>query len=941
MSYDPHITSLTEALVKSIVSGPNTDERKRSALGAFSKLQYERINQFEISRRLDGLEEKARILNNDPWANALENRVSELSSVSEKWVPEILSFMLELSDRPIQEARLDRLAALTPDAPPTPLTWADILADDPLDDEHEIWKDVNSKDDDSDEAYDVDKSSTNSSKTTPESISSKSDEILEQSIEDFIEPYRYDELERITKAQFWNNRSFDSSQILSDRNLNQPVTLMTELQVVREVIFMLLGLPTSIYSGGENNQIKLSQTIALEHLSQASTTAQLKSFAEIGEKLMKIRQWVKRITAVPLEQTFQASIASRLREVDHSLSSIQAEILDLNVETKPSLLRLYNETCETSRFILQLTPILTILAKLPILELPFLILEHMFDASYANQMSGDSDGFEYMAKLFLECFRTYLRPIRLWMEQGLLDAQDCVVFIEKNAAQIPLSSLWQDQFHLVMNPSGDLRAPKFLHLAARKILNSGKNIAILRMLGCEPDEPEKRNLEESTMSFTGFMSRSPDVLCLGEMSSRLEDLPNAEFETPGMGHPVESHPRDLPESNYQSPGTRNHPGYRNNTLTPFPLIFEQAFDRWIANIHESPSKKLRHTLEKDCELPKSLDALEHIYFGRNGALNDTFALALCERLEKNPYWKDAFSLTDLIKNSFSTITCVHLDRIGVRSMRSMHRRWGEKHRREPMGVLDDVRVVYELPWPNLNIVRPNSIDVYQRIWILLTQLRRAKNLLERHKLLKYGDGAHRETSLLIFAVRHRLVWFTNVMLTYLTDMVLSVSTASMRSSMRLAVNMDGMVKAHAAHIAQIEHQCCLTKQHKALHQAIVSLLDLTILYSDVESRHADIICPNQKRIPTKPTSTLRRSAKEPETEVDTQELSDRSDVESDCAEIETSAVSASMDIEKLRHISDTFVRLLAFITAAVQGVNKRDSAPCWEVLASSLASGLQ
>jgi gamma-tubulin complex component 5 len=91
------------------------------------------------------LEEKFRIFNAEPLADALQSRITELKSLTDirganNFVPETLHLLLELSDEPLKKTRLSDLDKLVPPSPPKELTWADIVAEEPL--EGEIWDDV-------------------------------------------------------------------------------------------------------------------------------------------------------------------------------------------------------------------------------------------------------------------------------------------------------------------------------------------------------------------------------------------------------------------------------------------------------------------------------------------------------------------------------------------------------------------------------------------------------------------------------------------------------------------------------------------------------------------------------------------------------------------------------------------------------------------------------
>jgi len=874
MAHNAQIVSSLENLIQTTVinlSESDVDEYKRSAIATFADASFGRTNQFDVSSRMDGLEEKARILDNDQLADALHTRLLELSTVSYKWTPEVLSLLLQLSDRPSHESRLEDLELLQPDTPPAPLTWPDIIADDPLDYGDDIWKNVDFAADgsDEDEFSDPDHSQIVDTSANTRLTEFKDSEIM---LENLIVPIDDTGLRHIESAQFWNNG-------------HGPDKLLTETQAVREVIFMVLGLPTTIFDQNEIGEIVTSRGILIRHISSLSVTAFLEVFASIGTKICNVRQWTRRKAEIPLEQTFAASLSSRLVEVDRKLSEIESRILDARMDIVPTLSDLHEKLSISTRLIQQLDDILAEVQTATDSGLPFRILECLFDRSCASQRIGDEEGYEFMAELFFECFRTYLRPIRLWMEKGQLSERDRVMFIQKSAENIPLDSLWQTQYSLVMGANGNLHAPRFLHLAAKKIFNAGKSVDFLRHLGHEEDQLGEQAKDKIEMSF----------------------------------HSV-CHPADL------------------GSLSPFPELFDVALDSWIASKHHSSSSKLREQLETKCGLQRSLDALEYIFFCRNGALSSNAANIIFERIDRGSHrWNDSFVHTGLFQGAYRTISCVDRDHLDVRvetasSQRSSHRA------RRSMGILEDLRISYTLPWAVANIIKSDSMQTYQRIFVLLLQIQRAKYLLQREKLTQRLPAAVDNVGLLISDVHHQLLWFVNTMLTYITHMVVSATASSMRTAMTLAVDVDGMIEVHDTYIAQLESRCFLTKQHGPVRQALSSLLDLTILFSDIQASSLKKAGPNasdglvNSKLKAKYTASSAWKGSLG---------SDSSDESSAEAIMESEAAARPSDLERLRHVSDTFSKLHSLVTAAVQGVSKADSATCYEMLASSLATGLR
>ena len=184
---------------------------------------------------------------------------------------------------------------------------------------------------------------------------------------------------------------------------------------------------------------------------------------------------------------------------------------------------------------------------------PFEILERLFTMISDFQSIGDTAAYRYVAEIFFECFQTYLKPIRIWMERGEIESVDDAFFITRNKVDLPLPSLWSDQYILLHNEDGSLHAPSFLRLAAKRIFSTGKSIAFLGALGQAPVVPSA----EKILDFVSVCS------------------------------------------------SRSY-----SELSPFVELFATAFAGWIASKHQPSLSRLRETLISRCGLWRSLEEIK-------------------------------------------------------------------------------------------------------------------------------------------------------------------------------------------------------------------------------------------------------------------------------------------------------------------------------------------
>lgn len=843
-----------------------------------------------MNAQLAGLEEKFRIVNNEELADALQSRLRELSHVSDKWTPEVLSLLLQLSDQPAKKSTVEDLALLEPIPLPSPLTWSDIIADDPLDNRDGIWDVVDFAADESDENSDP--------LDDPSSVDSVSDvkfevEGADLDADELIVPVDDAALHDILDAQFWRRK--ERVENTSDPQCEiHPSIRVSEAQIIREVIFMLLGLPTSIYHASKDGTLSVSSSYELGHLSPNSTAHLLHKFTLLGNDLTMIRRWLKRDETVPLLQTFQAALALRLGEVDGALSATQAKMLASSVSFTSSLLNLFDEASHITGSVQQIAKILAQNDSSPKEQMPFRMLELLYDATCANQGIGDAKGYNFMATIFFDCLHTYLKPIRHWMENGSLKRQDQSFFVGVHGEQVPLSSIWQRQHHLIQDANGNIYVPNFLRAGAKKIFTTGKIVNFMKML-----EQETGNLK------------------------------------------VEA--REEPALNYACVCTRDD----SNALRPFSELFDEALRKWIASKHRPSSHVLRQCLEIQCGLGNSLDALEVLYFFRNGALSVNITRTIFDRMDRGmEAWNDGFLLTEQFQGVFGALSCIDVGCLAVRSSAGSYQ--GIQSKRRSMKILGSIQVRYTLPWSVANIIKQESITVYQRIFVFLMQVKRAKHMLERQRLLKSALPAKecedRENHL-IFSLRHRLLWFSNALLTYLTDIVLSAATAEMRANMAAAEDLDEMIAVHENYVSRLEKQCLIENRLAHLHQAIISLLDLVILFSDTHASYSgqttlDIM--NRSIVPA--VRRQRISSTRDRTDdngSDSSEDDDEAGSNANVADVSYIAIAEIPYAQRLLKMHATFSELLDFVIAGLHSVHRVGGETCWEIFAESLITGVR
>ncbi|KAK4542276.1 hypothetical protein LTR36_006929 [Oleoguttula mirabilis] len=472
MAHTARLSELADSLVTSVTGKPKGDSAfqrlKDHAAKGFKDHSHARTNQFEVRDRLNGLVEKFAVLNRDDLAEALQARLDELPSKSTRWLPEILSLLLELSDRPVEQSNMDGLGShARPETPPPPLTWEEITADDPLDTDG-LWDDVgrgyHSSGDDEVESEPA--TSTNATSIGEEDLAALARLHV-------VQPDESD-LEHVRAARLQVNSTTEGSG--SEH--------VPELSLVRESLMMLHGLPTDVYCLEGDTGLVTQRRVSLATAASSSVEDVLDQLADIGTRLNYLRAWTRSAEKAAYIQSVQASLQKLLSAFTSALGKLERRFASPCKGTVVSMIEVHMAVDALARPLLQLCDIVRRTDGQKSIALsPFALLDALHDEACIAQVSAGEEVFAAIIDVVLAGLRTYLKPVQQWMETGTLPTSGGDDFFVVEAhADCALSSVWHGRFALRALGDGGASAPAFTHAYVDKAFALGKARAFLQLL---------------------------------------------------------------------------------------------------------------------------------------------------------------------------------------------------------------------------------------------------------------------------------------------------------------------------------------------------------------------------------------------------------------------------------------------------------------------------
>ncbi|KAH0011642.1 hypothetical protein KCU78_g9959, partial [Aureobasidium melanogenum] len=836
-----------------------------SALRTFKTQQHVRVNQFEIDARLEGLLEKFYVLNNEPLADTLKPRLDEFAARPNKWRPEILALLLALSDRPAEKTDINKALEITPDEPAEhQLTWAEIIADDPLDEEG-IWDDVEYESDYSEHRAPSLSDESVGEPTASTSASSLGEQDVAALARAFIVPKDREPLAQVKSLRDRMTSMHSGSEL-------------TELQVTRQVLLMLHGLPTDLFEAGSGGRIRTRHSCHIINIAPSTLDRVLQACVSLGSQIDIVRRFVASNQQSVVLQSFQAAVQTQLSDFGRTLSDIEQDFLQQEKSAVVSLLNVYAKVDRVARPLVRLGGLIPDDALKHNVQ-AVQLLNNLFEQTCTLQLVGEDEESSKVAGLLFKCLEPYLRPIRLWMTEGKLIASDELFFIRSDDESSDRGSIWHSRFTLLKQADGFIFAPEFMQSLAERIFKAGKSVMFLQALGHHPDISERS-------------AQSLDVAQIMQSAS--------------------------------------------NGLLPFPEIFKLALKNFTDALEGSETRILHQALMSQCGLQTTISAVNHIYLGVHGTHFQDFSYAIFQRMDRGSGWDDRFLLTELAQTAFEATNAVMSDHIVVRVKPLIDQQTTTSHGRRT-DVLGRLVVEYSISWALQNILTKTTLAACQKAFTTLLRLYRAQYLLNQQEwtLSIMADRYKEQRVKELLALRQHLSWFATTLKGYVCE-VLSVVTKQLSVDLEAAADVDGMIAAFDTFQLDLTSKLLQNDNLAPIQGSMLAILDL---YEDLALEWRNAVKQISSRV-TQPTSrqlvvqqSLSARNDRPEIDEAANLTDDEDDSEPHDRHDQTSVLSVPSLLKE-------YTRQSSFLLAGLRSVSRIEGEPAWIMLSERLSWGV-
>ncbi|RMZ77952.1 hypothetical protein DV738_g4170, partial [Chaetothyriales sp. CBS 135597] len=238
---------------------------------------------------------------------------------------------------------------------------------------------------------------------------------------------------------------------LSDALRKRP---MTEIQAMREVLFMAQGFPTALFHTRGSSNLRPDVKYRLAHLHDTSFNSILQAVVQYSAPAHQIRRWLQHDQSSPVMQALQSSVQEVLDGFDQAMNGFHQRLLDRadGVASLQAMVDLIRK---------QAAPLLTVRNLLVLVHgrSPIDCLDAIHNSVSSAQIANNPQGFRALLRIFQLVFKKYA------------EAQD----------HHDKSTLWSAWFTLSTSDEAN-KPPRFLANLATRILVAGKARVFLRHL---------------------------------------------------------------------------------------------------------------------------------------------------------------------------------------------------------------------------------------------------------------------------------------------------------------------------------------------------------------------------------------------------------------------------------------------------------------------------
>ncbi|KAG0041898.1 Gamma-tubulin complex component 5 [Gryganskiella cystojenkinii] len=677
-----------------------------------------------------------------------------------------------------------------------------------------------------------------------------------------------------------------AAQECAEYRLTGKAPIMDEVDIIHEVLMLLQGLPTVLFTLDNQGTAKFTSKFAVSHLSLSALQSILEPLLTAAGEIREVQRAVDSICSArshrfgKIIQTFASGVHVELGDLKWQLAALQqkyqrnrksheqhvASLLELhaNLSDPLSLVRqllefirqcaFYNDNSESQERWCQYSSRL---------------LSDLYEKVCQSRLCGESQIAGVFYRLLKLSIRPFLRNTECWLSGLPLDSEN--EFMIRMSPNIDLfaNQYWSEGFkveteHIEQREAPVRIRPSFLsETSLDQALYTGKAIRITDTLLAEEAFDVKKPVGYASSVFNKMFEGigvSSDLSNSGPMDLEVPTTTTTSFAKADLdfGFPksISILDRQCPIlsainptlAHSQNGGISLHaadsPSSENYTLereeVDIQWRMESILSASIEEQYKSANSLLKSIIFTRCKLKWHLKGMAEFYFMMQGEIMHSYSTDIFTKIRRKRNWYDIYVLGSTFDQSAAFCDWQHAKFVNIKigsSQGVVVKGPSTFLSNLQVQLLDTIEFEYLLPWPLGGIVysTPNAKRMFGRITSLLFQVRVAKHAMELSSFLKSKPTQTPELGL-FWKLRLRFLSAINDLWSYFMMTVLDVQVQKFHAEIEKQGDMDDMIRLSQRFIRVCYERCFLKDRTVPLHRSMMTMLNLALQFSTLFSK---------------------------------------------------------------------------------------------------------
>ncbi|CAF1161140.1 unnamed protein product [Adineta steineri] len=692
---------------------------------------------------------------------------------------------------------------------------------------------------------------------------------------DDIEQQNYSLLNRDIITSYWHRTlsddvspSLNDFALFWDQNMMKTTHLayrvnsqtLTEYILIRETLWLLMNSSQlHIYTIDGNNQAHIADFVRLCDVTPVSIQECLEKFTRLSNQFRLANEFLKKINhSCRTLSSFAQVLQDQINLIYLQLADIEKRCL--KQECTYTILLFYQELeslgiISKGECIERLFDQISFYDNKLNCDLTLELIHILYKNLLMSEMINNSIFFNFLLPLFISSCRIYLEIIQNWLANGIINDPFDEFFIQrKTDVSVESIDFWQLSYtEQVENAS---LIPKWLASIVPSLVKAGKCAEILKSNGVLTNHKESQSFVEEfskcleeNLNLKKFTWNSLNSLHNFETNNIIKPSLNPFISLNLTFDDIENEKNSflvLAFNQMQIPKSSLLEINRNqltrssdiNQSTNIENILEKFSEQILLNKCNQLINQLTDDILNRLKYLTHIEYIRNFFLFENGSFMHQFALRLYSKLSHTIHERlDAFTV---LVSFDSTLTMFGLEKMQY-PLSVIYQSTNEPSTTQKY-IIQNVQLKYDLPKELFIIIKPDHMDIYQKCFAFVLQVKQAKYVLDQLVFSEFrvknrvrNRRLYRHQSYQLhhemFLLRARLLHAVNAVNNFVLTTFHTAGEQFLDKHSNKSIDIESMINFHEKFLTALSIGSLLQPKQQAIRDQLMKLFEIVTIFA--------------------------------------------------------------------------------------------------------------